>query len=172
MAYNNHQSRVIKETPFFANHERHPNLFGESKEGLNTKKAETKIDDLKTTYKQIRERIKKSQLQTDQWNNKQRQNEPQPKKEDKIYLKTTNLKTKRFNKSLNHAKVGSFEIDEVVGPVNYRLRLSGKVKIHPVFHMSLIEPADKDTPLQISFNYKPEQDDEYEAEKILDQRQH
>ena len=80
LVYNNHQSKITEQTPFFANYKRHPNLFKESREGLNAKKAEIRIDKLKTTHKKIRERIKKNQLQTNRWNNKQRQNESQLKK--------------------------------------------------------------------------------------------
>ena len=60
-------------------------------------------------------------------------------------LKTTNLKTRRSSKGLDHTKVGPFLIDEIVGLVNYRLQLPRKARIHPIFHISLLEPADKET---------------------------
>ena len=48
-------------------------------------------------------------------------------------------------------KVGPFSIKEVRGPVNYELDLPSDAKVHPVFHVSLLEPADPETPLQPNF---------------------
>ena len=87
-----------------------------------------------------------------------------------MYLLTKNLKTRRPTKKLDQVKVGPFLIEEQKGPQNYRLKLPKDAKIHPVFHISLLEPADKDTPLQTTFHYQEqEQPDEiwYDMEKIL-----
>ena len=93
---------------------------------------------------------------------------PQLKEGDKVYLLTKNLKTKRPSKKLDHVKVGPFLIKHIKGPNNYKLQLPPDARIHPVFHISLLEPADSTTPLQETFHY--EDDEEYEVEKILDQR--
>jgi len=71
---------------------------------------------------------------------------PQLKKGDKVYLLTKNLRTTKSLKKLDYVKVGPFLIEEQKGPVNYRLRLPKDVKIHPVFYISLLEPADPETP--------------------------
>ncbi|CAA77892.1 env homologue [Cladosporium fulvum T-1 virus] len=95
---------------------------------------------------------------------------PLLKEGDKVYLLTKNLKTRRQTKKLDHVKVGPFFIDKVVGPVNYRLRLPPDAKIHPVFHISKLEPADAETPCQESFHFEPEAENEFEVEKILDKK--
>ena len=41
------------------------------------------------------------------------------------------------------------------------------MKIHPVFHISLLEPAPKEAPVQEDAEAEPDQD-EYEVEQILD----
>ena len=42
---------------------------------------------------------------------------------------------------MDHKKLGLFEIAEVKGPVNYRLKLPKLIRIYPVFHVSLLEKA-------------------------------
>ena len=95
---------------------------------------------------------------------------PQLKKEDKVYLLTANLKTKKPSKKLNHVKVGPFFIKKVKKPFNYRLQLLKDTKIHPVFHVSLLEPANPKTPVQTIFCCKTQEDDKYKIEEILEQK--
>jgi len=98
--------------------------------------------------------------------NKHRETGPQLKKGDKVYLLTKNLRTQKPSKKLDHIKVGPFLIKEVKGPVNYELELPKDARVHPVFHISLLEPADAGTPLQTNFRYAQGDQDEYEVERI------
>ena len=43
------------------------------------------------------------------------------------------------------------------------------MKIHPVFHISLLKPAPKNAPLEKNLELEKDSD-EYEVEKILDSR--
>jgi len=57
-----------------------------------------------------------------------------------------NIKTKRPSKKLDYKLRGKFEIQRLCGTNAYRLKLpplSGK--IHPVFHVSLLEPYHQNT---------------------------
>jgi hypothetical protein len=56
-----------------------------------------------------------------------------------VYLLRKNIVTKRPSDKLDHKKLGPFEIIEVKGPVNYRLKLLKTIKIHPTFYISLLE---------------------------------
>jgi hypothetical protein len=79
--------------------------------------------------------------------NKKRIEGPILKKGDKVYLWRRNIRTKRPSNKLNFLKIRLFLIKEVKGLVNYKLRLLEGMRIYPVFHKSLLEPADPDTPL-------------------------
>ena len=95
---------------------------------------------------------------------------PLLKRGDKAYLLTKNLRTRRNSKKLDHVKVGPFLVKEQRSPVNYTLELPEDAKVHPTFHVSLLEPADPETPLQTTFHFEPEEEDEFEVEKILAHR--
>jgi hypothetical protein len=64
-----------------------------------------------------------------------------------VYLYTKNLRTKRPSKGLDNVKVGLFLILKQNGLVIYTLELLLDAKIYPRFYVSLLEPADLETPL-------------------------
>ncbi len=51
-------------------------------------------------------------------------------------------------------KVGPFLINEVKGPNNYRLELLKDVRVHLVFYISMLEPADSEILLQTIFHFE------------------
>ena len=73
---------------------------------------------------------------------------------------------KQPSQKLDHQKIRPFIIKEKIRQVNYHLKLPESMKqIHPVFHISLLEPALKNTKTQKNIKIKSE--DEHEVEKIL-----
>lgn len=170
MAYNNTLSESTGLTPFYANHGRHPNLFSRTYPSIKAEAAMATAEELKETHKQMEENLRKAQKSSITHANKKRKTAPQLKEGDKVYLSTKNLRNKRPSKGLDHVKVGPFLIKSRRGPVNYVLQLPPDAKIHPVFHVSRLEPADPATPLQTNFHYRVEEDNEFEVERILDDR--
>ena len=93
----------------------------------------------------------------------------QLKKKNKIYLLTKNLKTKKISKKLNHVKIDSFFIKQQKESVNYELNLFSDIKIHSIFHVSLLKLADSKTFIQNTFHFQYKNENEYKIEKILTQ---
>ena len=170
LALNSKQSETTKVTPFFANFGKDPNLFGPPRENKSAQSAMERVD----TLKKIHQNITNMQQTSARYQNKKRKMAPQLKEGDKVYLNTKNLKykkkDKKRSKKLDPVKVGPFLIKTVKGPVNYELDLPADAKVFPVFHISLLEPADPETPIQDTFHYEIQEDDEYEVERILDKR--
>ena len=102
--------------------------------------------------------------------NKHQKEGPTFKKGEKAFLLHRNIKTKRPSQKLDHQKIGPFTIEEKIRQVNYCLKLPESMKrIHPVFHISLLEPAPKNTRTQKDIEIKSK--DKYEVEKILNYKQ-
>ena len=62
------------------------------------------------------------------------------KVEDKVWLLTKNIKTKRPLNKLDHKQIRPFKIKKLMESA-YRLDLSTLIKIHNVFHPNLLRPV-------------------------------
>jgi hypothetical protein len=93
---------------------------------------------------------------------------------DKVLLsmKYLNLKHSKTSRKLLPKWIGPFEVVQVVGPVAYlKLRMNPGWRVHPVFHVSLLEPYKEDGPLQPPPPpVEMEGALEYEVESILEHR--
>ena len=89
-----------------------------------------------------------------------------------VWLDSRNLRTDRPSAKLDHRRLGPFRISKVINPDAYRLTLPPTMKVHNVFHISLLQP--------VSSNYHVDsvppppividESLEYKVEKILDVR--
>jgi hypothetical protein len=59
---------------------------------------------------------------------------------DKVWLLRRNLKTRRPSDKRDYRRLGPFRVSKQVNEVAYMLDLPSSMKIHPVFHLSLLEP--------------------------------
>ena len=79
-----------------------------------------------------------------------------------------NIKTTRLSSKLDYKKLGAFLIKRVVRSVNYELKLPKEMKIYPIFHVSLLEPAPPDAETIVPDLSKENEGQEYEVEKVVD----
>ena len=94
---------------------------------------------------------------------------PELKEGDRVYLLRKNIKTKRPSNKLDYKKLGLFKIDKKIGSVNYKLKLPKTMEIHPIFHISLLEPAPPGAPVVPDKEVQQlDPQREYEIETILD----
>jgi hypothetical protein len=171
-AYNSAKSESTQTSPFFANYGYQPEAYRQPrKDDTKAEQAMLLVEKLQGLHTQLATDIEFNNQRSAAYANKKRSMEPPLQRGDKVYLLRKHIKTKRPSTKLDFKKLGPFEILEKVGPVNYKLRLPKNSKLHPVFHVSLLEPAKGDTPLATNTELQPENEpDVYEVEKILDTR--
>ncbi|BAE56502.1 unnamed protein product [Aspergillus oryzae RIB40] len=167
-AYNNAEHSTIGTTPFYANHGYHAKVAGEprNKQPVAEEAIET-VEGLKSLHNQLSLDIKFFNHRAAMYYNRHHEKGPTFKKGEKVFLLRRNIKTKRPSSKLDHQKIGPFRVEEQIGNVNYRLKLPDSMKkIHPVFHISLLEPAPENAKIAENIELD-EEGTEYEVEKIL-----
>jgi hypothetical protein len=92
-----------------------------------------------------------------------------------VLLSAKNIRLSRPNKKLDYRFLGPFRITEVIGKQAYRLELPDRYsKLHPVFHVSLLEPwrgRASSIPTSPSPEILMDDGDEWEVSEVLDHRE-
>jgi len=110
--------------------------------------------------------------QTEQ-TNKTRHSDPVLNPDDKVWLRRKHIRTTRPSNKLDPKQIGPYTILKKVGSRVYKLDLPATVKIHPVFHISLLKPTASTEPIPGHHQPPPppiiiQEQQEWEVEKILD----
>jgi hypothetical protein len=72
------------------------------------------------------------------------------------------------NDKLNLKKIDSFKIKRNIRDINFEFKLSLIIRIYPIFHISLLEPAHSDIPKGLTPELDPEiQELVYKVELIF-----
>ena len=179
-AYNNAQNASTKMSPFYANYGYHPRYtvkVNNSALQMNPASA-AYAKKLKEIHDQARANLQEAQLYQKRYYDQHTKEIPSFQVGDSVWLLRKNISTTRPSQKLEVRRLGPFKILKVVGEskLAYRLELPPHYKIHPVFHISLLEPYKENTipgreqppppPVAIDNNL------EYVVHQILDSRIH
>ena len=86
-----------------------------------------------------------------------------------VYLLTKNITIKRLTKKLDAKLLGLFPIKKKISKNNYELKLPAKIKLHPVFHISLLKLTADTIKVHIAADDNEiNGEKKYEPEKIFD----
>lgn len=168
LAYNTSKHSTTEVTPFFAVHGREARLPGQPRfEQPVNPVAEQKVQEMNALYFYLQtEIINQNKLNIGYYNEKHLKG-PELKRGGKVYLSRKNIETTRPSNKLDHLRIGPFEIEEKISEVNYRLKLPSTTKVHPVFHISLLEPAPQNAKTQEETLIEQ---NAYEVEAILGEK--
>jgi hypothetical protein len=131
-------------TPFYAAYGQHPeNNFADVRNSsTNVPAAEEWVDTMVKMREDMRENIQAAQERMSKYYNKKvSETKPEFGVGDKVMVNAKNIKTRRTTKKFDHKLRGPFKVRRLIGTHAYELELPPSVgKIHPVFHVSLLEP--------------------------------
>lgn len=174
---NNTVSESTGVTPFYANHGQHPKLFFDlSIPSSNTEAfdAESHVVRLREIHETAKINMLWAQDKFKEYADRRRLPAPAYQNGDLVWLNKKNITTTRPCTKLDWKKLGPFRVIEAIGTHAYKLELPPSMKCHPVFHVSLLDPASSDPyPGQIEPPPPPiiiEDEEEWVVEKIEDSR--
>jgi len=145
-AYNNTEHSSTKFSPFFANYGYHPNFDLQLQPPNNSTPvnpaAQSLTENLRKVHEQMVENLKAAQDKYKRNHDVYVKESPEFQVGDRVWLLRRNIKTTRPSTKLDYRRLGPFRITEIVGQSQsaFRLELPPQMHIHPVFHVSLLEP--------------------------------
>jgi hypothetical protein len=173
-AYNNSRHAATGITPFYAAYGFHP-TFETRGEGGDVdvpaaRERATRIQNIRIEMeKQLTQAI---QTQATYYDKKRK-----PRTYavgDMVWLAAKNIKTTRPSRKLDYKYHGPFRVEKAIGEQAYRLELPKTLRIHPVFHVSLLElhRADSNREQEPPQPLEVDGEEYWEVEKILSSRIH
>src|SRR5213078_2283608 len=174
-SYNNAQHSSIGCSPFYANYGYNPKFTVDLKQfdKYPVPAAQDMAKRLKNLHESLSELIKLAQNQQAKYYDAKHKR-VEFNVGDKVWLLSQNIRTQRPSKKLDWKRLGPYPILERIGTQAYRLQLPSSMKIHPVFHVSLLDRyVESDIPARIQPpppSVVVDNEVEYEVEEVLDSK--
>jgi hypothetical protein len=173
--YNNTPSATTGISPFFANKGYHPNLTIHPERDLASSRAKDLVVNLDELHQELRKTIAEAQLRYQGPADARRMPAPNFIIGQQAFVKAKFFRTTRPSHKLSEKFLGPFEILAKAGTHSYTLRLPETIRgVHPVFHVSMLEPAiPNEIPNRVQSPPPPvnvEGELEYEITEVLDSK--
>jgi hypothetical protein len=174
-AYNNTPSATTGISPFFANKGYHPNLTIHPERDLASSRAKDLVVDLDELHKELKSAIAEAQLRYQGPADAKRSPAPDFKIGEQAFVKAKFFRSTRPSHKLSEKYLGPFEILAKAGSHSFTLRLPDTIRgVHPVFHVSMLEPATpNEIPNRVQSPPPPvdvQGELEYEISEVLDSK--
>jgi len=176
-AYNNSVHASIGHTPFFANYGYHPvipSTAAPPARDSSNPAAEDLVHSLRDLHQQLTHTLADATATQARFYNRKVKEAPPFEIGDQVWLLRRNIATTRPSNKLDYKRLGPFPITAKIGKAAFRLQLPSSMKIHPVFHVSLLEPFHaNDIPGRVQDPPPPviiDGQEEFEVEAVLDSR--
>ena len=142
-AMNNAFNESIRATPFYLNYGRHPKSPTDFAFKSPVEPSESFPAKMKESLERAKDCMRIAQERQSRYASKKRR-DLEFQVGDIVMLDSKNLKLKMEGAhKLGHRFIGPYKILKRVGPVSYELELTKDMRIHDVFHVSLLRPYHK-----------------------------
>ena len=140
--YNNTPSATTGISPFFANKGYHPNITVHPERDLASARAKDLIVNLDELHQELKVTIAEAQTRYQSSADAKRLPAPDFKVGQQAFVKAKFFRTTRPSHKLSDKYLGPYEILAKAGTHSFTLRLPDTFRgVHPVFHVSMLEPA-------------------------------
>ena len=140
-AYNNTDHASTGMSPFMANYGFNPSLNVVDGATVSVPGAYF-MRDLSAVQASVRQALQQAQASQKKFADRSRSAHPPFAVGDQVMLSTENLRVKRPTRKFSERFIGPFRIEAQVSPLAFKLALPQELsRIHPVFHISLLQPA-------------------------------
>jgi len=140
--YNNNLLATTGISPFFANKGYHPSLQVQLTHKVTSQPAETFVVNLEETHAKLKQAIAAAQLRYQGLADARRTKVPTFQPGDAVFVLVKFVRTTQPLKKLVERYLGPFKVLERVGTHLYLIKLPEHLRaIHPVFHISQLEPS-------------------------------
>src|SRR5258705_1758568 len=140
--YNNATNATTGVSPFFANKGYHLEFTAELQVETSSAEAQAFMADLERIQAELKENIAQAQERYRKNADKHRTEAPKLKIGDQAYVKAKFFRTRRPSKKLSEKNLGPYDVIGKPGTHSVTLCLPCQFhSVHPVFHMSQLEPA-------------------------------
>ena len=168
---NNSKASAHKLTPFFANYGFHPQTKCIKERDMQNQEAIMYTHWMQTVQNKARKTLEQTREAMKIYYNQRATPQRDIDIGDLVMLDAKKIRTKRPTKKLSPRLYGPFKVLETRGNRAFKLDISPLWKIHPIFHLSLLEPYKvSDRPNREQLPREPEDvegDKEWEVEKIV-----
>ena len=140
--YNNAPLSTTGISFFFANKRYHPDLQVRTTRELPSQTAKIFVANLEETHRELKWTIIEAQKRYQGPADARKSTAPTFKAGDPVYVLAKFIQTTQLSKKLAEHYLGPFSMTEKVGTHSYLIKLLEYLRtIHPVFHISQLEPA-------------------------------
>jgi len=156
-AYNNAPHASTGVSPFFATRGYDPLIAVYPDAEVTDLHAKHFAINFDEVHKFLRSRMQDAQDSMLRNANQGRLESPPFRVGDLVYLRTDHIRMNRTARTLAEKKIGPYPIISQPSAMSFTLRLPGTMRIHPVFHVSQLEPehpntfADREQPCQVGW---------------------
>ena len=139
-AYNNSVTNAKGMSPFYANYGFHPQTEWMKEREAQHPGAQLYAHWMQTTHLKANEAQDRTRESMSKYYDRRARQQPDIAVGDLVMLNAKNIRTNRLTKKLSPKLDGPFKVMEKRGNRAFKLEISPQWKIHPIFHVSLLEP--------------------------------